>query len=203
MRRSAAGLPAISPLILAVSILSAATAVAQPPDQGTGGPVARRPFAKPGAPRQVERVRTFDVTHIKGELTLDVKKSEIRGTVTHSITPLHPGLDALTLDCGADLKVSRVDDRHQRPAPSIQKAEDAGIIALGRASGPGETFEVAVTYAGSPEKGVRFVKPDADHPNRADPLASGPSANPRMPASGSPASTIPNERVDLRDDRHR
>ena len=26
---------------------------------------------------------------------------------------------------------------------------------------------VAVTYAGAPEKGVRFVKPDPDHPKRA------------------------------------
>ena len=156
--------PAIGPLILTVSILSAATAMAQPPDQGAGGPVARRPFAKPGAPRQVERVRTFDVKHIKGELTLDIKKSEIRGTATHTITPLHPGLDTVTLDCGADLKVSRV--AIGSAACTYSQKGDELAVTLDRAYGPDETFELAVTYAGSPEKGVRFVKPDPDHPKR-------------------------------------
>jgi aminopeptidase N len=165
MRRIPAGPPAIGPLILAASILSAASAMAQPPNQGPGGPVARRPFAKPGAPRQVERVRTFDVKHIKGELTLDIKKSEIRGTATHTIEPLHPGLDSVTLDCGADLKVSRV-----AIGPAACKSSQKGdelAVTLDRAYGPGEAFELAVTYAGSPEKGVRFVKPDPDHPKRA------------------------------------
>jgi aminopeptidase N len=138
---------------------------AQPPAPASAGTVARRPFAKPGARRQAERVRTFDVRHIKGELTLDTKKSEIRGTVTHTIAPLHPRLDSLTLDCGADLKVSRV-----AIGPASCKFDHKGdelAVTLDRAYGPDETFNLAVTYAGSPEKGVRFVKPDSDHPNRA------------------------------------
>ena len=85
--------------------LFAAQAAAQSPGPGREA-TARRPFVKPGAAKQLERVREFDVTHIKGEFTLDVKKGEIRGTVTHSISPLFPGLKEVTLDCADDLKVS-------------------------------------------------------------------------------------------------
>jgi len=134
---------------------------AQPPG-GSGG---RRPFARPGAPKQAERVRTFDVKHIKGDLTFDIKKSEIRGTATHTISPLHPQMDSVTLDCGSDLKVSKV-----AIGSTSLKYEQKGnelIVTLDRAYGPDETFELAVTYAGTPEKGIRFVKPDPDHPKRA------------------------------------
>src|SRR4051812_25920622 len=68
----------------------------------------RRPFAPPGTTKKTERIRTFDVQHVRGELTLDTGKSEIRGTVTHTITPLHPKMTTIELDCGSALKVSGV-----------------------------------------------------------------------------------------------
>jgi aminopeptidase N len=165
MHRLAPGPRAIAVLVLTTSTLLSAPALAQLPDQGSVGTGARRPFAKPGTRRQVERVRTFDVRHIKGELTLDTKKSEIRGTVTHTIAPLHPGLDSLTLDCGADLKVSRVAVGSK--SCTFDHKGDELAITLDRSYGLDEPFDLAVTYAGSPRKGVRFVKPDRDHPKRA------------------------------------
>ncbi len=158
MRRSAAALVLG---ILTVSILSSTPTPAQPPTASG----AHRPFAKPGAPKQAERVRTFDVKHIKGDLTFDIKKSEIRGTVTHTIAPLHPGFDSVTLDCGSDLKVSKV-AIGSTDCKFDQKGNEL-VVSLDRAYGPDETFELAVTYSGSPDKGIRFVKPDADHPKRA------------------------------------
>ena len=47
----------------------------------------RRPFAKAGTPRRTERIRFFDVKHIKAELTIDTRKREVRGVVTHSLSP--------------------------------------------------------------------------------------------------------------------
>ena len=165
MHRFAPGPRACAALVLTSSMLLSAHASAQLPGQGPGGTGARRPFAKPGTRRQIERVRTFDVRHIKGELTLDTKKSEIRGTVTHTIAPLHPGLESLALDCGSELKVSRVAVGSKSCTFDHQRDELA--ITLDRPYGPDETFDLAVTYAGSPGKGVRFVKPDPDHPKRA------------------------------------
>lgn len=148
-------------LLLAFSMNFAVSVIAQPPASRSGD---RQPFVKPGAPKQAERVRTFDVRHIKGELTLDIKKSEIRGTVTHSIAPLHPGLDSITLDCGDDLKVSRV-----AIGPDSCKFEQkAGelVVKLGRPYGVDDLVQLAVTYAGSPKKGVHFIKPGTEHPKR-------------------------------------
>ena len=55
----------------------------------------------PGRPGKTERIRFFDVKHIKAELTLDTKKREVRGTVTHTLSPLHPYLKQVELDCGS------------------------------------------------------------------------------------------------------
>src|SRR5437660_75865 len=93
-------------------ILGFATALAAVPSPGQTTPAAkkdgRRPFARPGTPRRAERVRTFDVGHIKAELTIAPDEGRIEGTVTHSIRPLHPHLTAIELDCQRDLEVSAV-----------------------------------------------------------------------------------------------
>jgi aminopeptidase N len=153
-----------SAIILALATIFSGSALAQPPGRSAGAPAKRQPFSKPGAPKQAERVRIFDVRHIKGELTLDIKKSEIRGTVTHTIAPLYPGLDAITLDCGEDLKVARVAiDSH---ACKFEQKGGELAVRLDRAYGPDDIVKLAVTYSGSPKKGVRFVQPDSEHPKR-------------------------------------
>ena len=149
-----------SALILSVVAAWAAPGMAQAP----AGTPARRPFAKPGSAPMAERVRTFDVRHLKADLTLDTKKGEIRGTVTQTIAPLHPGLESVTLDCGADLKVSKV-----AVGSNVCKYAQQGnelVITLDKGYGPDEMIPLAVTYAGTPDVGIRFVKPDADHPQR-------------------------------------
>ena len=177
-------------LILSSTTLSTAPSTAQPPPSNGAGPSARKPFSKPGTAKQAERVRIFDVRHIKGDLTLDIKKSEIRGTVTHTITPLYPGLDALTLDCGADLKVSRV-EVGSTPCKYEQKGNELAIT-LDRAYGPDDTLQLAVTYAGSPEQGVHFVKPDSDHPKR--PVCVWTIGEPEDARDWIPCYDFPNER---------
>src|SRR5262245_15988119 len=87
--------------LLVISLLSGAAWA-----QNSGA--KRRPFAKPGTPRREERIRYFDVKHIKAELSLATKQKEIRGTVTHSLSPLHPFLTRIELDCAPELKVTRV-----------------------------------------------------------------------------------------------
>ena len=80
--------------------------------QGAGrGP--RRPAAggrspSPGRPGKPERIRFVDVKHIKAELTLDTKKREVRGTVTHTLRPLHPYLKTVELDCGRSSRSTQV-----------------------------------------------------------------------------------------------
>ena len=143
------------------------TATAQSPPAGTPPAPARRPFAKPDAPRQTERIREVDIKHIKAELTLDTEKKEVRGTVTHTLTPLHPYLTRVELDCGPKLKVSKVTAGPQRGrrASSSTKGEKLSIT-LDKPYGPDDTIDLAISYAGSPESGLHFVTPDPAYPEK-------------------------------------
>jgi aminopeptidase N len=133
---------------------------------GTPTAPTRRPFAKPGTPRKTERLRCVDVQHIKAELTLDAKKREVRGTVTHTVRPLHPFLKTLELDCGKDLKVARVTLGPDKTPCTFRHDGDTLAIALDKPRGPGETIDIAVEYAGSPDRGIRFILPDPAYPEK-------------------------------------
>jgi aminopeptidase N len=154
---------------LAIGLLvlsSASVATAQTPPPGANGAPARRPFAKPGTPRKTERIREVDIKHIKAELTLDLAKKEVRGTVTHRLTPLHPYLTKVELDCGPKLKVSKVT---AGPGAAECKFEHKGEkleITLDKPYGPDDTIDLAIAYAGSPESGLHFVTRDPAYPEK-------------------------------------
>jgi len=151
--------------ILAASLLSTA-ALAQNPGRGGRAAPTRRPFAKAGTPRQAERIRYFDIKHIKAELTLTTKKREVRGTVTHTLSPLHPYLTRVELDCGSELKVTKV-TVGAKAAPCTFTTKDGKLsVTLDQAHGPGETLDLAIEYSGSPQHGLQFVLNDPAYPQK-------------------------------------
>ena len=152
-------------LILA-SGLFGADARAQGGGRNHGTVGERRPFAKPGTPKQPERIRYIDVKHIKADLTLDTKKQAVSGTVTHTLSPLHPYLDRLELDCGSKLKVTKVTAGPKAAPCTFAAKGDTLTVTLDKAYGPGETFDLAIEYAGSPEHGLHFVMPDPAYPEK-------------------------------------
>jgi aminopeptidase N len=128
---------------------------------------ARTPFAKPGTPLQPERIRFFDVKHIKAELTVDTKKRQVRGCVTHTMSPLHPYLTQVVLDCGPRLGVAMVTVGPKALPCTFTTRGDKLTVKLDRAYGPADTFDLAITYSGSPEKGLYFVLPEAPYPEKS------------------------------------
>src|ERR1700727_169921 len=152
-------------LILSAWVLSA-SAWSQSPESATGHAAKRRPFAKAGTPRRTERIRFFDVKHIKAELTIDTRKRGVRGVVTHSLSPLHPYLTQVELDCGPRLKVSKV-TTGDRPNPCKFATSDGKLsVTLDKAYGLADTIELAIEYAGSPERGLYFVMPETPYPEK-------------------------------------
>jgi aminopeptidase N len=134
-----------------------------PPDQGAQ---ARPPFAKPGTPKQTERIRYFDVKHIKADLTVDTKKSELRGVVTHTVSPLHPFLTEIEIDCGPKLKVTKVTAGPKAADCKFAVKDEKLKVTLDRAYNQGERLELTITYAGSPERGLYFVCPETAYPDK-------------------------------------
>jgi aminopeptidase N len=124
------------------------------------------PFAKAGTPRQLERIRYFDVKHIKAELAVDTANHKVSGVVTHTITPLHPFLRQIELDCGPDLTVSKVTAGAAAKPCTFGIAKGKLTIKLDRSYAPGETLDVAVSYSGSPTRGLYFVEPAVGYPPR-------------------------------------
>ena len=153
-------------LIVTAATLLNPMAWAQNPAPGGRAAPTRRPFAKAGTPRQSERLRHFDVKHIKAELTLDTKKREVRGAVTHTLSPLHPYLTKVQLDCGSALKVTKA-TVGDKAATWAYSAKDAKLsVVLDKAYEIGETFDLAIEYAGSPAHGLQFVLKDPAYPEK-------------------------------------
>jgi aminopeptidase N len=148
-------------------VFAATAAFAQSPlSAETSAPSHRRPFAAPGALRHAERIREVDIKHIKAELTLDAKKQEVRGTVTHTLTPLYPCLTTFELDCGSRLKVSRVTVGACQAKCQFQTKGEKLAVTLDKPYGPEDTIDVAITYSGSPESGLHFVPSDPSTPEK-------------------------------------
>ena len=118
----------------------------------------RQGRARPGS---TERIRFFDVKHIKAELTIDTKKHEVRGVVTHTLSPLHPYLTQVELDCGPKLKVTKVTvgDEAGRRATSPPRTASCRSRST-RPTGPATPSTLAIEYAGSPDRGLYFVVPE-------------------------------------------
>jgi aminopeptidase N len=152
----------IAPVLTALLLTAtAAPAIAQAPP-----PPARRPFAPPGTPRQTGRIREADITHLKAELTIDPAKKEVRGMVTHTLTPLHPYLTSVTFDVGPQLNVSRVTAGTESAACTFEVKDQKLTVKLDKPRGPGETFDLAITYAGKPQSGLHFVPADPAYPEK-------------------------------------
>jgi aminopeptidase N len=157
----------IKPLATSLCVaLCTASGMAQQAPPGAAASPGRRPFAPPDTPRQTGRIRQADIKHIKAELFLDAKKKELHGTVTHTLTPLHPYLSTLDLDMGQKLKVSKITaGPHSAPCKFTVKGEKLSIT-LDKPYGPGDTIDLAITYSGNPESGLHFVEADPAYPER-------------------------------------
>jgi aminopeptidase N len=112
------------------------------------------------------RIRDVDIKHIKAELRLDAKKQEVRGKVTHTLTPLHPYLTTVELDCGPKLLVSGVTVGAKATPCKFVIKSDKLTITLDKPYGTSDTIDVAVTYSGSPAAGLHFVPTDPANPDR-------------------------------------
>ncbi|MFO0956089.1 MAG: M1 family aminopeptidase [Isosphaeraceae bacterium] len=159
MNRPALG--RLSAWILALSALLSPFATAQEPAKAP----ARRPFAKAGTPLKPERARAYDVRHVRGDLRFDTAAQEVRGKVAITLAPLsYGGGQSVTLDCGAGLKVAKVEIA-DKPCRFEHRGDEL-FVMLDRPYRQGEPCTIAVTYSGGPSRGLRFIPPSPDFPGR-------------------------------------
>jgi aminopeptidase N len=124
-----------------------------------------KPFAAPHARAQYARARTYDLAHLRLDITLDLVRRFVRGVAALRFAPLHDGLRTAEFDLAAPLRVAGVRSGTGRPL-RFERDGDRLRIDLGRTSRAGHPIDVVVDYAGQPLRGLYFTAPDADHPQR-------------------------------------
>ncbi len=130
----------------------------------------RSPFGDERATRHWPRTRTYDLQHVKVELSeINWEKREIAGTVTLTLAPLGDGLRQVTVDA-AEMKIESamlgpdVVGAGERPLEFVHNNSTL-TVTLDRSYNAGEALTIAIRYRAQPRKGGYFTAPNKDYPN--------------------------------------
>jgi aminopeptidase N len=109
------------------------------------------------------RSKDYDLQNVKTHLWFDVEQKKVRGEVTESISMLRDGLENIKFD-SVDLTIHNVtvDGKDAK----FSTTDKDLIVSLARPSKHSDHHEVFIRYEGQPNKGLYFVLPDKNYPNR-------------------------------------
>jgi aminopeptidase N len=109
------------------------------------------------------RNREYDLQHSKVALRFDLEQKKVIGDVTHTVSPLREGLDEISFDSvGLQIQSVKVNRNDAKFSTTHKKL----IVDLPKAGKIGEKYEIEIKYEGKPTKGLYFILPDKDYPNR-------------------------------------
>jgi aminopeptidase N len=109
------------------------------------------------------RSRDYDLQHSKIALRFDLEQKKVLGEVTHSLSILRDGTAKIVFDY-AGLTIQKV-TVNKAPA-KFETTADKLIIPLAAEAKSGERFDITIKYEGKPTKGMYFILPDKDYPDR-------------------------------------
>jgi len=109
------------------------------------------------------RSRDYDLQHSKIALRFDVDQKKVIGDVTHTLAILRDGTSKVAFD-SVGLTIQGV-TVNKAPA-KFETTASKLIVPLPAAAHSGEKFDVNIRYEGKPAKGLYFILPDKEYPNR-------------------------------------
>ena len=109
------------------------------------------------------RSRDYDLQHSRMVFRFDIEQKKVFGDVTHSISILRDATAKIAFD-SVGLTIQSV-SVNKAPARFETTAEKL-IVALPAAAHAGDKFEIEIRYEAKPAKGLYFVLPDKDYPDR-------------------------------------
>ncbi len=121
------------------------------------------PVAQLRADEPYARSRDYDLQHSKIALRFDLDQKRVLGEVTHSLSILRGGSTKVFFD-SVGLTIQSV--TLNRAAIKFETSADKLIVPLPAAAKVGDKFEIAIRYEGKPAKGMYFILPDKDYPDR-------------------------------------
>ena len=121
------------------------------------------PAAQLRADEPYARSRDYDLQHSKIALRFDLDQKRVLGEVTHSLSILRGGSTKVFFD-SVGLTIQSV--TLNRAAIKFETSADKLIVPLPAAAKAGDKFEIVIRYEGKPAKGMYFILPDKDYPER-------------------------------------
>jgi aminopeptidase N len=109
------------------------------------------------------RNRDYDLQHSRIALRFDLDQKKVIGDVTHTLAILREGTSKIAFD-SVGLNIQSV-TLNKAPA-KFETTASKLIVTLPAAAQSGEKFDVDIRYEGKPAKGLYFILPDKDYPNR-------------------------------------
>ena len=109
------------------------------------------------------RSREYDLQHSKMALRFDTEQKKVFGDVTHSLSILREGTSKIAFD-SVGLTIQSVSVN--RAAAKFESTANKLIIALPAVAHAGEKYEIEIRYEGKPAKGLYFILPDKEYPDR-------------------------------------
>jgi aminopeptidase N len=109
------------------------------------------------------RTRDYDLQHSRIALRFDVDQKKVIGEVTHTLAILRDSTSKIAFD-SVGLTIQSV--TVNKAAAKFETKDDKLIIPLAAAAHAGEKFDVTIRYEGKPTKGLYFILPDKDYPDR-------------------------------------
>ena len=109
------------------------------------------------------RSRDYDLQHSRIALRFDLDHKKVIGDVTHTLAILRDSTAKIVFD-SAGLTIQSV--TVNKSAAKFETKDDKLIIPLTTAAHVGEKFDVTIRYEAKPTKGLYFILPDKDYPDR-------------------------------------
>ena len=109
------------------------------------------------------RSKDYDLQHSKVSLHFDLDQKKVIGDVTHSVSPLREGLEKISFD-SVGLQIQSV--KINKGEAKFSTTDTKLIVDLPKPGKIGEKYEIEIKYEGKPTKGLYFILPDKDYPNR-------------------------------------
>ncbi len=121
-------------------------------------------FSPPGrGDEPYARTRDYDLQHSRIALRFDLEQRKVTGDVTHSLAILREGTTKIEFD-SVGLTIQSV--LLNRSPAKFESTAAKLIVPLRDAAHAGDKFDVEIRYEGKPTKGLYFILPDKDDPNR-------------------------------------
>jgi aminopeptidase N len=107
--------------------------------------------------------KDYDLSHSKVVLRFDLEQKKVIGEVTHTVSPVREGVDKIAFN-SVGLQIESV--KINRSEAKFSTTDSKLIVDLPKAGKIGEKYDIEIKYEGKPTKGLYFILPDKDYPNR-------------------------------------